>query len=307
MNTSLDHLPGRKHRELALIVEVIREEFDAARKNATQQWKREGEIGKIVLFGSHARGDWVDNRISGYTSDYDLLVIVSHKKLTEFVQFFGKAEDRILADKRIRPTVTLIPHTLHEVNNALKEGQYFFTDIVKDGIAIYDPVILKGNGKRKYNFANPTPPDTEQAYKWAKDYYDLWMPQSTSFLRTAKSAVGNKDYKVAAFLLHQATEAAYNALLLTHTLYSPNSHNIKFLRALCEDIDNSLIKAWPRTFRRHTTRFETLKKAYIEARYSKHFSITREELEWLDGRVEMLLGLVETSCAAYLTKLKTNA
>ena len=30
----------------------------------------------VVLFGSHARGDWVEDPETGYRSDYDLLVVV---------------------------------------------------------------------------------------------------------------------------------------------------------------------------------------------------------------------------------------
>ena len=43
MKTSLDHLPARKQTQLQGIVRVIREL---------------AEVEMIVLFGSHARGDW---------------------------------------------------------------------------------------------------------------------------------------------------------------------------------------------------------------------------------------------------------
>lgn len=32
-----------------------------------------------MLFGSYARGGWVEDRKSGYRSDYDLLVVVNNK------------------------------------------------------------------------------------------------------------------------------------------------------------------------------------------------------------------------------------
>ncbi len=31
----------------------------------------------IILFGSYARGNWVENLVTGYFSDYDLMVIVA--------------------------------------------------------------------------------------------------------------------------------------------------------------------------------------------------------------------------------------
>ena len=44
-------------------------------------------------------------------------------------------------------------------------------------------------------------------------------------------------------------------------------------------------------------RFELLIRAYIEARYSKHYKITQEELAWLAGCVEQLIEVVDAVCA----------
>ena len=47
--------------------------------------RKGARILKIILFGSHARGDHVDAPLSAnqYKSDYDILVIVSQKELTD--------------------------------------------------------------------------------------------------------------------------------------------------------------------------------------------------------------------------------
>ena len=44
-----------------------------------------GRILKIILYGSHARGGWVDepHTAKGYVLDFDLLVIVNQKELTD--------------------------------------------------------------------------------------------------------------------------------------------------------------------------------------------------------------------------------
>jgi len=77
MRDTLDHLPAAKQRELAHVVRVLFEEFAEATARATQAWKKKGRILKVVLYGSYARGDWVDDPIGGYQSDYDILVVVS--------------------------------------------------------------------------------------------------------------------------------------------------------------------------------------------------------------------------------------
>lgn len=85
MKTSIVHLPERKQRELARVVEVLHEEFEDALKDGTADFKKRGRILKIILFGSYARGNWVDepHTKKAYRSDYDILVVVNNSKLTD--------------------------------------------------------------------------------------------------------------------------------------------------------------------------------------------------------------------------------
>lgn len=102
MKTSLDHLPTAKQRELERVVAVLFEEFGDATAIATSDWKKQARILKIILYGSYARGGWVDepHTAKGYQSDFDLLVIVNHDKLTDRVQFWATAEDGSTASWR---------------------------------------------------------------------------------------------------------------------------------------------------------------------------------------------------------------
>ena len=66
MNTSLEHLPEHKHNQLREIAGIIVKAVDPE---------------KVILFGSHATGRWVEHRYTEggityeYISDYDILVI----------------------------------------------------------------------------------------------------------------------------------------------------------------------------------------------------------------------------------------
>jgi hypothetical protein len=51
MKSSLDHLPERKQRELARVLEILHEEFDDALKGGTGDFKKRGCILKVILFG----------------------------------------------------------------------------------------------------------------------------------------------------------------------------------------------------------------------------------------------------------------
>ena len=313
MKTSLDHLPRKKQRELARVVEIIHEEFDTVVKAGTAEWKRRGRIYKIILFGSYARGGWVDEQHvgKGYQSDYDILVIVSHKKLSEGTNTGGSiwraAEDRIERDRAITTPVQVIVHTLDEVNTELRKGRYFFKEVRADGIALYEFTGSKSSGNRHHALAEPGNLTPKEVYEATKEYFDHWHPSAAGFLDTSRYAQSQKRLNEAAFLLHQATERVYHAILLTLTLYSPPGHNIQRLRGLAEELDQRLIEAWPRGRRPYDRYFDLLRRAYVEARYSKHYEITKEELEWLADRVRHLQTLVETVCTERLAQLKAQA
>ena len=112
MRTELDHLPPQKQRELERVVQLIFEEFDDAFALAKHEWKKAGRILKVILYGSYARGTWVDepHTAKGYQSDYDLLVIVNDKRLVDRVKYWSKLDDRLM-----RETMTGILHHNHGV------------------------------------------------------------------------------------------------------------------------------------------------------------------------------------------------
>jgi uncharacterized protein len=108
-------------------------------------------------------------------------------------------------------------------------------------------------------------------------------------------------------MLHQAAERAYHCALLTQTLYSTKSHNLNFLRAQAERVAPELIPAWPRGSRFEKRCWELLKRAYVEARFSKHYAITDEELAWLAERIADLQARVQRSCQDYLANIAPKA
>ncbi len=299
MKSELDHLPQSKQQELARIQRILLEEFETAIARATKPHKRDGKVYKIILFGSFARDDWVDEPENGYQSDYDLLIVVSHEDLTDIADYWYVAEDRILRDPLIQRPVNIIVHSLDEVNHALARGEYFWVDIARDGIALYELPC--------HPLATPMPLTPADAYRMAKGYYDQWLESADGFLDTARYSTSQGRTNEAAFLLHQATERYYICFLLVRTLYFPRSHNIKFLRSLSEDKDPRLVYAWPRESRIDRRRFERLKRAYVEARYSASYVIDADDLKALANSIARLRDIVATLCAERLDTLKAEA
>ena len=297
MKTSIDHLPETKQAELGRVVEILHEEFEDALSDTTAEWKKNGRILKIILFGSYARGDWVDepHTMKGYRSDFDLLIIVNNNKLADF-EYWYKAKDRLDRDRQVSLPTSLIVHSRRFVNTAIREGQYFFTDIREQGIVLYE--------LDDEPLSEPRQLSTERAYEIALDNYESRIPASKEFLEMAQFALSKGHIKRSAFVLHQAVENAYSALLLVLTNYGPPSHKLTFLRSLSEDRDQRLAEAWPRDQQRHRAWFNTLNEAYVKARYSKHYEISEEALMWLGERTQELQRLVELICGEHLAKLR---
>lgn len=296
MKSDLDHLPQSKQQELERIQRILLDEFEAAIGNATKPHKRNGKVYKIILFGSYARDDWVDEPENGYQSDYDLLVVVSHRDLTEIADYWYVAEDKILRDPAIARPVNIIVHSLDEVNQALLRGEYFWVDIARDGIVLYELPC--------HSLATPMPLTAADAYQMAQGYFDEYFESATDFLQSANDAVARSKTKLAAFLLHQATERLYICSLLVKTLYFPRSHNIKFLRSLAEDKEPHLIEAWPRDGKTDQRRFELLKRAYVEARYSSSYAISTDDLAAIVMSIERLRTIVAAVCQERLNSMR---
>lgn len=292
MRSSLDHLPASKERELAHVVRVLFEEFEEAIRLGTQPWKRRGRIIAIILYGSYARGGWVDDPVGGYKSDFDILVVVNNAKLTDPIDYWAKADDRLMRDATITHSISapvnFIVHDLGDVNDQLSQGRPFFVDIARQGVALYE-----ADG---FDLAEPRALPEEEAREEAKANFDRWFESAVGFREQAEHAVAKGRNLIAAFEYHQAAERFYHCVLLVLTLYSPKSHKLNFLRSQAEEVAPSLIEAWPRSDKASRRGFELLREAYVNARYSPHYSISEEELGWIGERITALQLIVRRVC-----------
>ena len=299
MRKDVDHLPAAQRGELDRVQGVLMDEFAEAIAKATSPSRKNGKILKIILFGSYARDDWVDEPENGYQSDFDLLVVVNHSDLTDIAHYWYVAEDNILRDAAIKRPVNIIVHALDEVNQSLKRGEYFWVDIARDGIVLYEMPC--------HPLATPMPLTAADAYKMATGYFEEWLQKVTDAIEIAEFCIEKGKWKDAAFTLHQATERAYICFLLVRTLYFPRSHNIKFLRSLAEDSEPRLIGVWPRDRRLDRRRFQLLKRAYVEARYSTAYQIDVDDLTEILACVRSLRDVVEHVSRECLEELRAKA
>jgi predicted nucleotidyltransferase len=195
--------------------------------------RRVGRILKVVLFGSYARGGWVEDRISGYRSDYDLLIVVNDQAFTDLHGYWAKADERFVREQtvthNIRTPVNFIVHALDEVNDQLARGRPFFSDIARDGIMLYEAP--------GHPLAKPKDLTEDEMKAEARGHYKQWLPKASYSLKLAEYSIIDKQLNHAAFNLHQTVEALYHCTLLVLTLYSPKLHRINVLRSQAERLD----------------------------------------------------------------------
>jgi uncharacterized protein len=278
MKTTLAHLPAIKQKELQTVMAAIR------------TYK---EVEMVILFGSYARGDWIEEYENDgvhfrYQSDYDLLVIVKAQGIFKQRHLENDLMNAIHNTERILTPCSVIVHDIRYFNNQLEEGQYFFSDIKKEGVILYD--------SGKLNLQEAKPLNHEERYELAKEDFDHWFTDAMGFYRGFEFYMKEKSYNLAAFLLHQAAERYYNALLLVFTRYKSKTHDLDVLRRLTNTLDQRLIKVFPLNNVKEGHHFKLLRDAYIEARYKKKYTITEQELLWLADRVKMLQQLTEVLC-----------
>ncbi len=287
IKTSLNHLPESKQATIRAIVDIIHDEFDRVVNVATKAQKKNSRIVLIILFGSYAKGTQVDDTQSGYISDYDILVVLNEPELTEEYKIWHTVEERAMIKAKGAP-VNLVVCTLREINQELKQGHYFFKDIREQGIQLY-----------QYNHAELLAPgilNAEEARQIAQQHKDHWFESANQFFETYDFNIKKGWLNNSAFQLHQAVERYYSCLLLVFTNYRPKTHNIKALHSLvCQHADE-LHAIFPQDTKFNRRSFQLLKKAYIEARYSEHYEITEEELQWLAGEVKKLQVSVDRLC-----------
>lgn len=157
---------------------------------------------KVILFGSHATGRWVEHRyvergvVYEYISDYDILVITREDDQRKDYEVQDVIENRCA----YRTPVNVIVHHIGFVNRMLSERQYFFSEIEKEGILLHD-------GGAPLAARKPLTP--VQAKEIAREYYEQWFLSALGFLKLARYCQKDGELKLGAFNLHQAAERMY--------------------------------------------------------------------------------------------------
>jgi len=291
MKTDVSHLPSQKVRELQRIREMILEPSTHPAE-------------MVILFGSYARGDFVEdcyleNGITyEYKSDFDVLVLIQSHRSRLQNRLAQQWEERLSQDEAIKTPVSIIVHDMAFINQELMKHQYFFSDIKREGILLFDSHQHTLTPVKTLSAAN--------RYLCAKEDFEYWFKRAKDFYEGCNFYIQTGRFSIAAFELHQCTERLYNTILLVFTHYKPKVHALDILRKLANSIDNRFLKAFPLRTAVEKRCFELLCQGYIEARYKKSYRITEPELNQLQQQVNVLEQLTQKLCQEKIQQLEKD-
>jgi HEPN domain-containing protein/predicted nucleotidyltransferase len=289
MKTSTSHIPEDKQKELWEVVDIIQ----------SISGKNDIRIMMIILFGSYARGDFVVKDIVSewhntleYKSDFDILIITKNPTQEKNLALARNIEKQIAETPTITSPVSILVEDIHHVNARLEENRYFYLDIKREWILLYDAGKVTLKDARILT--------SEEALNLKKDDFDTWFSSANEFFIDYKNAYDRKSYKIAVFYLHQAAERYITAYLLVKTGYKPKSHDLGVLYEKVRQ-ENWAFDGW---FSLDTERdyFELLRRAYVDSRYSREYTITKEEIVFLEEKVGKIRTLVENLCIEEIRK-----
>lgn len=292
LKRSLKHLPLHKQKELNEIVAYVKENTS---------------VDMVILFGSYARGNWVEDKYveNGttyeYKSDYDLLFVVKDEAKANRPQQAKRLKRRILKHAEVETPLNVIYHGIDYLNAEIENGNYFFTDILKEGIRLHH--------NKKFVLAKPKQLTVKDRLKKAELYFGKWFEGANVFYEDFSSNL-NKHNKgqvylnQAAFLLHQATERYFMCVLLVFTDYKPKIHDLEELHTRACRQDARFKTVFTQQTDEEERMFTLLKKAYIDSRYKIGYEIKKEELEYLSKQVRLLKTLTERICKEKIEQLK---
>lgn len=284
MKTSLSHLPEDKQHEIQRIAQIIK---DLANPEM------------IILFGSYAKGTYTEHTYTGrdgiryeYVSDYDLLVVTK-----DALEKSYELDDQVTNRARMyRSAVNMEIHDIAYINEGLELGQYFFSDIVKEGVLLYDTGTVQ--------FSEPRKLAADEEHVVSHRYFEKWFNRGIEFLIDSKYAFERNSLNNSVFHLHQSTESFYYTTLLVFTGYKPKTHNLGKLRKQAKELSQELYFVFAaESNKKEKHLFDLLKRGYVDARYRDDYVITREEVGILIERVGEIKGIVERICAKKISAI----
>lgn len=224
---------------------------------------------------------------------------ISHYYILVLVKKTDKCSCNTMQDKIEGRCHSLIPVTTivledDQFQNWLQEGHPFACKVFKSGECLYDG----GNT----TFIEPKAIDEQDLNSKNEALFNQGINKVQEFLAGADLFRIREQNKMAAFMLHQATEQALITLLKIMTGLHLNTHSIDRLVRCCSLISNKIGCIFLRNNDKDERFFQLIQKAYIDTRYKEDYCISIDNLLLLTDRVRALEKFVKEVCNSRFKK-----
>ncbi|OMP74725.1 HEPN domain-containing protein [[Flexibacter] sp. ATCC 35208] len=273
--TTLQHLPKQ---QVALLVQLIQKIVLAVYPV------------KIICYGY--RTSTIDGWSCFFDGDaynksinptYDFLIITNDEEKRAHYEIIEIAEQQAYP---LGCNTTIIVQQLNAANKALESGSRFISTVYRKGVMLY-------NGNCLPLSAPPEELDIPVLRSLIEGDWHRRFSMSRRFLKTANYCFDNGWNEQTIFDLHQSVEHACVAIIRVYIGFRPTTHNLSRLLDLICNFSQELVTIFPRQTKEETDLFNTLNRAYSEARYNEKYTVSIEVTKILLGRVTTLLDLAE--------------
>lgn len=225
-----------------------------------------------------------------HVADFYLLVLINHPNNKTLPQLQDQIEQHCSS---VMP-VTIILLQTAMFNDWLATGHLFALSVFQSAIPVFEADNLFLSPPGEYN------PATEQNVQ-QKRFRD-GLNKCQEFLVGAELFTLRKQYRLAAFMLHQGAEQALGTLIKIGTGYHCCTHNIERLTRYAGMVSYRIQDVFPRKTDKEKRLFTILQKAYIESRYSEDYTLSVTDLTELGERVRIMQDILVESSKTIFSK-----
>ncbi len=283
--TDIDDLPANIQDELHYALKIIK--------------RSKMPVVMVWLFGSYSRGDFINRRnvdehgvISVYNSDLDLLLVVEKEGINY------KSIRSLYRSLRDTPYIQTDPHLVFEsteqFDQALREGDFFYVDVIKEGRLLWD------GGHPLVETVDLQP---RLRRRKAEAYFRDWYRLATGLKNGAEYHYQTGEYPLTLLNLHQMAEHLLHALHLVWSNYKIRTHELEKLTREATAFYSPILQWIDHATLEEVELFQLLEEAYVGVRYKpESFLVSQQQAEALLEKVGSLQRTIYHACLEKLNE-----
>lgn len=252
LDTVLQHLPSRAERLKPLVQLIV------------------ATLSPSKIFMLEQKGCGTEHH---YT---ELLIMIPDNGTASFGEMDALLEIAVRKDRHVVCSL----HNQGSVIQALRKGHLFYTLHCRPENIIYDD--------ERTSYPVATTEVLETLRHSCREKFFRLFEKPRHFYETALVPRQRQDTGITAFLLHQAAELAYRAVLQSLTGQDKKTHEIRMLKKHARRCAPQMSAVFPEDTGEDKRFLHWLDRAYLASRYEEQYPVTNNDLALLFEKVKLL-------------------